>query len=473
MSAIPSRTQALGLLWIFPLAGVGLAVANIWTPYSYWMDELYSVTASQQDLAGMFDLLLADVHPPLYQMVLWCWLRLFGDSEPATRVLSLVFALSALAMMAIWSRKLETPARVATLVLFGSSLLFSYYAQETRSYAMLLLLATRLTLSFLDYRRESSHLGQLLGLCILISLTHYFGLLLAAVVLAWLFFDNLKNRQRLAWLMLTGAVVLAWPVMIFMYGEMGSKLGGHFWIQVAGPLDSLSIALRAMAHSPGSLLLLLGLTLATQASRQGLLRHAAPLVRLAFLSSAVVALAVLIDLHTPVSTRRNYIILLPAMSILFGLLFGRLFELRRIGLVAMLLLAATGYKNVQQAHKEMAAKWLPLQNWKAAAHFLLEQKRPGIAYYHLPMDRSPRSASHFRLMNEYYLNQQAPSGIVLNRIDLADIPTTRPPYAIMFATPAPDRIEQRLRDTGCERRVAIHYPVQSLRGSTGVITPVE
>jgi hypothetical protein len=63
-------------LYVIPLIGVVLAGTNIWQPYSYWLDELYSVTTSVLPFTEMFRAMLRDVHPPLYQVLLWIWIRM-------------------------------------------------------------------------------------------------------------------------------------------------------------------------------------------------------------------------------------------------------------------------------------------------------------------------------------------------------------------------------------------------------------
>ena len=60
---------------------------------SYWYDELVSVkTAGSRSGHSALDvvrsMITGDRHPPLYQIILFYWMRLFGDSELATRMLS-------------------------------------------------------------------------------------------------------------------------------------------------------------------------------------------------------------------------------------------------------------------------------------------------------------------------------------------------------------------------------------------------
>jgi hypothetical protein len=54
------------------------------------------VTASNESLASLHRILLRDLHPPLYQLLLKGWMMVFADSEFSSRSLSLIFAAASL-----------------------------------------------------------------------------------------------------------------------------------------------------------------------------------------------------------------------------------------------------------------------------------------------------------------------------------------------------------------------------------------
>ena len=58
------------------LAGVG---------YSYWFDELATVSQASLPLPELFRSILFDVHPPLYPLIISAWGNVFGLSEPPPR----------------------------------------------------------------------------------------------------------------------------------------------------------------------------------------------------------------------------------------------------------------------------------------------------------------------------------------------------------------------------------------------------
>lgn len=112
---------------------------------SYWLDELFSIqvhAVTQTGVAGVIDSMRGIIHPPLYQILLFWWVELFGDTETATRTLSNVFVAIASGGVYLFSLKLFG-RRMSLLVLLVFSLMNSpvYAALETRSYAMVLMWA--------------------------------------------------------------------------------------------------------------------------------------------------------------------------------------------------------------------------------------------------------------------------------------------------------------------------------------------
>ena len=91
-----SHIPAAGFLrrnehWLWLLLIVVLAVVvrvNGFTLQGYWYDELFSAHISKPDhsLSKVVELTLADVHPPLFQIVMWWSYRLFGYNEIAGRL---------------------------------------------------------------------------------------------------------------------------------------------------------------------------------------------------------------------------------------------------------------------------------------------------------------------------------------------------------------------------------------------------
>ncbi len=374
-------------LYVIPLIGVVLAGTNIWQPYSYWLDELYSVTTSVLPFTEMFRAMLRDVHPPLYQVLLWIWIRILSDHESVVRGFSLLCSISAAVYLFVWSKRLDTWTRVLLLTFFTTSWLFVFYSQEARSYSLLLLLATIQVGAFASDDGSNKKFIQILCASMLLAWTHYFGLVLAGTVLCWLFLQNLKNFRRLSLVCMVGVLALAWPFAEFFWGSLGNKMGGNFWIQVDGPFGTLAIFLQAMAPELKTweaarsiflyvfcvfaLIILLGWRFwrASLASKEF---EKQIILKLSFCIVFTLAVIMAIDLHTPISTERNYIALLPVFSILFGMAVGTLVVTRYAALIVLVLTLIWGKMQLEYSHNLLLAKWTPLQNWRACAEYIIK-----------------------------------------------------------------------------------------------------
>lgn len=119
-----------------------------------WYDEAFSILFSEKGLGAMLYGTLAptgagsaDIHPLGYYTILWLWIRAFGASLIATRLLSVLAGLFTVYLVYLVALERLSDTRVAYLSAFFASLapFLVHYAQEIRMYsflAMWLLLAT-------------------------------------------------------------------------------------------------------------------------------------------------------------------------------------------------------------------------------------------------------------------------------------------------------------------------------------------
>jgi mannosyltransferase len=116
----------------------------------FWIDEGLSVGIASHGLAEIPGVLLRDGSPPLYYVVLHGWMELVGDGVAATHWLSLIFALLTIPV-ALWAGTSLFDRRVGwTLAVLAALCPFlTSYAQETRMYSLVILLATGCVACFL------------------------------------------------------------------------------------------------------------------------------------------------------------------------------------------------------------------------------------------------------------------------------------------------------------------------------------
>ncbi len=114
---------------------------------SLWLDEVMSarlatmpsVSQTVREVAGY------DVHPPLFPIVHFFWMRL-GHSDGMARVPSAVFGVLATAMVYLLAwRLLGKTAGLAAALLMAVSAYDIYYSQEARNYSMIIFLTLMLS----------------------------------------------------------------------------------------------------------------------------------------------------------------------------------------------------------------------------------------------------------------------------------------------------------------------------------------
>ena len=114
---------------------------------SYWYDELVSVKLLGIDQHSALDVIRSmvtgDRHPPLYQVVLFYWMRVFGNSELATRMLSTLFITLAALMLYLLAYDLYGKrVAIASALFFNFSNIAVYYSLESRNFAQAIFLST-------------------------------------------------------------------------------------------------------------------------------------------------------------------------------------------------------------------------------------------------------------------------------------------------------------------------------------------
>ena len=142
MDACPAaRAHVLAPLALGGLVALSLYLRTRDLNAGFWIDEGLSVGIADRPLADIPAALRLDGSPPLYYSLLHVWMSLFGRSEEATHALSLLFALLAIPA-AFWAARgvFGNAAGWAAAVLAAPNPFMTQYAQETRMYALVMLL---------------------------------------------------------------------------------------------------------------------------------------------------------------------------------------------------------------------------------------------------------------------------------------------------------------------------------------------
>lgn len=145
MTRLRSRKTLLALAGIILLATI-LRVVNL-TGRTLWYDEAFAMLFAQAGWDAMVDGTLtpveggaADVHPLLYYELLHLWMRAFGASVAAVRLLSV--ALGVLTVVAVYVLARDwfgARTGLAAALITAVAPFHVQYSQETRMYALLAL----------------------------------------------------------------------------------------------------------------------------------------------------------------------------------------------------------------------------------------------------------------------------------------------------------------------------------------------
>lgn len=410
--------------YAFVALGILLASVGVFYQYSYWWDELYSVTAASLNISEMFDLsVLADVHPPLYSIVLNIWVDLFGSSERATRLLSFIFSTFSLFVLWSWAQKtLDKIGFQATVIFFSTCFLFAVYAQETRAYSMMLFLASLLTVLYSNcwHKEQGVKAFTFFFIAISLSLTHYFGFIYSGLILIFSLYDVKREARKAGYVIIAGLVCFFWPIFHFLNGEIGSKTGDNFWITSDGWQTTVSHVSSGLTPQVGdiawsildgnyhdystAIIFLAAFFVLVWLAKRGsehlsLDRKNPQAARLGLLFVSFVAVIALIDYHSPISTRRNYIVILPLFSIIVGLAAQ---GLKILGLKhVFLILLIGGFSNLWITANSVKSKALSGQDHAGAIEFIENKAGPVDNVYYLAIKSSSNSEMH-KMMAEYY-----------------------------------------------------------------------
>jgi len=181
-----------------------LLVSGVWLVTggrSLWFDELFALHAALRPWGDFVRFVRDhDAHPPAYYLLLRAWTAVFGISELSLRALSVVLAVTTLAILRATVRsRLGEDAAAAAVLALGASPLFLQAATEATRYALLTLLywaAARDAASAVEGNARFPWRLAVLGTLLLY--THYFGAVLVASLAAFAWWEGGRRGLRTA-----------------------------------------------------------------------------------------------------------------------------------------------------------------------------------------------------------------------------------------------------------------------------------
>ena len=223
-TAIPRHIRTASSHWpavlygVIALTGCVFAFVGL-SSNSFWADELFTlfVVNHHGGLGEVLRRVLSDVHPPLYDFLLYAWMQWFGHGEAAVRLLSALCAVASIAIFALGLRGRVSATAIAFACAVATTSMFWFVqSQNSRDYALAMLISSALLATAVKLQRQMSA-GHTFpaGLWIALTLlgvaggqTHPYMLLTVGMVLLFLILTSRAWPMRMA-LVASGLLTLA------------------------------------------------------------------------------------------------------------------------------------------------------------------------------------------------------------------------------------------------------------------------
>lgn len=226
----PQSTRILRIASLAAVLAAGIACisADWFMLYneSFWLDEFMTVDMVNLPLAQMIPATMADVHPPLYYLIVKAFLAVFGSGHFVWRVASFAPMFLVVALAAFWLRpRFGTgPALVLlAFAFFGRESLV--HMAEARMYQWLFLFVLVFGCAACEVLRSGARARRAWGVLFVSGLctayTQYFSLITVALLylllLAALALNKFPLRPWLLCVGLSAAAYLPWLIPLLRY----------------------------------------------------------------------------------------------------------------------------------------------------------------------------------------------------------------------------------------------------------------
>jgi 4-amino-4-deoxy-L-arabinose transferase-like glycosyltransferase len=226
---------------------------------SFWLDEEATLNAiAGSGIADVIDGVEAgESNPPLYYLLAELWQSTFGTSEAAIRSLSALAGIATIPLVYGAASALATRrAGLVAAALATASPILVWYSQESRNYALLVLLSAAAFLCFAEALRDGRRrwLWGWAAACALALSTHYFAIAFVLPQAGWLFARRPGSRTETALaggtIALVGAALL--PLLStqrgrggwideFPFGERLLQVPEHWLVGYQVPWEGVAI----------------------------------------------------------------------------------------------------------------------------------------------------------------------------------------------------------------------------------------
>lgn len=248
------------LWWLIPTLGLAAAAA-LYThdigKWSIWFDEAFGAKLITYTPWELIVYTAADVHPPLYYLLLQAWANMFGHGEVALRSFTVVAMLGALGVgFAFVRRFFSARAAYMTLPFLVLAPFLLRYSQEARMYGLATLICISATFIFTQVHQVNTKhkvwwWAAYIVLVVAGLYTHYYTALIWIAHWAWHWWDVRQTGGKFftkTWLMVYGLIALAFLPWLPIFIKQFAGVQAGFWIGPVSHQSFVNIASNTLAY---------------------------------------------------------------------------------------------------------------------------------------------------------------------------------------------------------------------------------
>lgn len=466
----PSRPLLLGVVLLATILRVLFVGVR-----SLWLDEGVSIAMAWMNWGSFLRIVSQyEANMAVYYAFLRAWVHL-GDSEGIVRGLSVIMSVVTVPLLFVLGRKMfGTRVGMLAALLLALNATHVAYAQEARSYSLVMLMVTVSSMCFLRYLEEPSpgRLAAYLLASVLAVYSHGY----AAFVLMAHWAAAFSMPRKFAWKDLIGGALatglLVVPLVVFFFTK---DTGQYDWLTPPSPV-SLAATVSLLAGGrwwlPVSVLLWV-LAAARAVTVWTTSKGSREAWHYAFLAAWALAPALLslgASVVKPIFFPRFLLVSLPALSILAAVGAAQLRPRLFLGTIAILIILA-GFGIAREYRRP------PSEDWRRATSFIASNVRPGDAVflyagtsrpvfdYYRRRFQSPRVDLPVLFpLAEYWPPQPAP-GLERQALDLAmaQLPAGYRRVWLVLSHDQLSRLGRTAVSREIQRDLASRYPVMRER----------
>lgn len=219
-------------------------------------DEPFSIYHAQLDVSSIIHQLSFGNNPPLYEIILHFWIKLFGISELSVRFPSLIFSvITVLFIYKIGKEYFTYQVALITSLLFSFSnyhLAFSHEARVYCLFALLTAMSMYLFLIICNKQKDFKYYFLLLTINLLLLYSHYFGFYVIVIqTISVVFLKDIRNKILGKYIVyLLGLILLYIPNLNILIIRFLDSSNHGTWVKSPNGFESIYNMLWQFSNKP-------------------------------------------------------------------------------------------------------------------------------------------------------------------------------------------------------------------------------